>query len=75
MSLVGTFETCRRTLKTFAYWGRPGSHWCTVEMTGMTQPGPTGMSAFAPLLGDKRTSILPHLTASVCSAFPFTPRA
>jgi hypothetical protein len=26
-------------------------------------------------LGDKRTSILPHLTASVCSALPFTPRA
>ena len=26
-------------------------------------------------LWDKRTSILPHLTASVCSAFPFTPRA
>jgi hypothetical protein len=37
------------------------------------KPGPTGMSAFAPLLGDKRTSILPHLTASVCSAFPFNP--
>jgi len=41
----------------------------------LAQPGPTGMSAFAPLLGDKRTSILPHLTASICSAFPFTPRA
>jgi hypothetical protein len=24
---------------------------------------------------DERTSILPHLTASICSAFPFTPRA
>jgi len=34
----------------------------------LAQPGPTGMSAFAPLLGDKRTSILLHLTASVCSA-------
>ena len=41
----------------------------------LAQPGPTGMSAFVPLLGDKRTSILPHLTASVCSAFPFTSRA
>jgi hypothetical protein len=31
------------------------------------------MSAFARLLGDKRTSILPYLTASVCSAFPVHP--
>ena len=42
-------------------------------LLSLTQPGPTGMSALAPLLADKRTSIPPHLTASVY--FPFTPRA
>ena len=34
-----------------------------------------GRVRFCPAIGDKRTSILPHLTASVCSAFPFSPRA
>jgi hypothetical protein len=37
--LVGTFETCRRTLKMSAYWGRPesaGSHWPTVKTALLT---------------------------------------
>ena len=37
------------------------------------KPGPTGMSAFAPLLGDKRTSILPHLTCLGLLGIPVHP--
>jgi len=45
----------------------------TNDLLLLAQSRRTGMSAFARYWGDKRTSILPHLTASVCSAFPFTP--
>jgi len=56
-------------------WELTGPNSAAPEGRLLTQPGPTGMSSFAAPLGDKRTSILPHMTASVCSAFSFALRA
>jgi hypothetical protein len=61
-----------------ATWRKPrgrkaGSNRRTVKMARLTQPPDPRACPLLP--GYWRTSILPHLTASVRSAFPFTPRA
>jgi hypothetical protein len=43
------------------------------ERAKTARSGPTGMSAFAPLLGDKRTSILPRLTRLGLLGIPVHP--